>query len=484
MQKASPDHALPSVAEVVEAALPRARWFAGKGSAVRVRALVALPWLTGPDLPAVRLEIAEVVNADDPRRVEHYLVPLSYRSASDPIGPGLGVATHASLGPVSVHDATADPYAGDVLLQLVASPHEITGDDVRLVCSVLDTGRLRPGLPARRFGGEQSNTSIMFADVAMLKFFRRLEFGGENLDIEIHRELAGGPAAARVAGLMSWLTAEWTDFTGRERRADLGMLVEQVPGAADGWDLAVTSVSDKTDFSEQAAELGHALREVHAGLAEAFGTTVVSGTEQAAAMRQRLVAAIADVDEITPLHGALDSRLARLGDVQQTVQRIHGDFHLGQVLLARKGPRPGWRIIDFEGEPLKTLAERREPDTVWRDVAGLLRSFDYAGAFAVRSDGADPHMASAWVAACQESFLRAYAGRTLTPDEQHILQAYQIDKAAYECRYEKRNRPDWLSLPLAALATLAADSHTAQPRAATRPHGTEPHAFEGDNHGR
>lgn len=463
---------IPSIAELIEAALPRARWFAGKGRTAHVRSLVALPWLertetsTGPEaeLPAVRLEIAEVVYPDAPDRVEHYLVPLCYRVAADPAGPGLGVARHPTLGPVAVHDATTDAYAGDVFLRLISTPQELTDGTTRLQAHVLDTGRLRPGLPARRFGGEQSNTSIMYADVAMLKFFRRLEWGA-NLDIEIHRELAAGPARERLAALFGWLTAEWVDTTGQPRRADLGMLVEQVPGAADGWDRAVRSVVDGTGFTTAAADLGHGLREVHTGLATAFGTASTPGAEQAIVMRRRLVDALSDVDELTALHGALDSRLARLGDLDQPVQRIHGDFHLGQVLQASDG---GWRIIDFEGEPLKSLTERRAFDTVWRDVAGMLRSFDYAGAYAMRELGADPGRAKTWVAECRAEFLAAYAGRELTAAEARILQAYEIDKAVYECRYEKRNRPAWLPIPLGALATLTT---------------TEVIAFEGGNHG-
>ncbi|MDO5683409.1 MAG: hypothetical protein Q4G46_11335, partial [Propionibacteriaceae bacterium] len=263
---------LPSVAEVIEAALPTARWFAGKHRRAQVRAIVGLPAISDDDLPVVSLEIAEVIDPDAEGPAEHYLLPLCYRSPSDPAGPGLGVARHPRWGPVAVHEASTDPYAGDVFLQLLSTPTDLTEDPHLLRCRVLDTSSLRPGLPARAFGGEQSNTSVLYADRALLKFFRRLEFGGENLDIEVHRELAGGPARGRLAGLMSWLSAEWIDSTGHARAADLGMLVEQVRGAADGWDLAVDQVLRGADFSAYAAELGHALRDVHTGLADAFGT--------------------------------------------------------------------------------------------------------------------------------------------------------------------------------------------------------------------
>ncbi len=127
---------------------------------------------------------------------------------------------------------------------------------------------------------------------------------------------------------------------------------------------------------------------------------------------------------------------------QLTTQRVHGDFHLGQALLGADG----WRIIDFEGEPLKSLAERREFDTVWRDVAGLLRSLDYA-----RSAHADPsgNEAMTWCREGRAAFLAGY-GETAGSDPA-LLRAYEVDKAIYEVVYETRNRPDWAHIPLSAV---------------------------------
>ena len=134
-----------------------------------------------------------------------------------------------------------------------------------------------------------------------------------------------------------------------------------------------------------------------------------------------------------------------LGAADLDVQRVHGDFHLGQTLRTPGG----WKIIDFEGEPAKTLSERLAPDSVWRDIAGMLRSFDYAGASVPGPD------AARWVADCRTAFLDAYAGGKLHRGDAAVLRAYEVDKAVYEVVYEVRNRPDWVDIPLGAVAALA-----------------------------
>jgi maltokinase len=140
-------------------------------------------------------------------------------------------------------------------------------------------------------------------------------------------------------------------------------------------------------------------------------------------------------------------------------QRIHGDMHLGQTLRTVKG----WKLVDFEGEPAKPLAERLLPDPVWRDVAGMLRSFDYAAEVVERELGeGDPDIgpqlserADEWTQRNRTAFVEAYAGRPLTRFEQVLLDAYEVDKAVYECVYEARNRPTWVDIPLAAIARLS-----------------------------
>ncbi len=142
------------------------------------------------------------------------------------------------------------------------------------------------------------------------------------------------------------------------------------------------------------------------------------------------------------------------------VQQVHGDLHLGQTLRTAKG----WKIVDFEGEPAKPLAERQLPDSPWRDVAGMLRSFDYAPRVVERSldttDEADAALidtrAEEWAERNKNHFLTAYAGGALSEAEQTLLDAYVADKAVYETVYETRNRPSWVGIPLQAVARIGA----------------------------
>jgi maltose alpha-D-glucosyltransferase/alpha-amylase len=162
-----------------------------------------------------------------------------------------------------------------------------------------------------------------------------------------------------------------------------------------------------------------------------------------------------------------------LADGRIVKTRHHGDFHLGQTLVASDG----WMLIDFEGEPLRSLAERRAKQTPLRDVAGLLRSLDYARATVARQMPSPPRPPSpasgsggsdkldALFAACRESMLTAYVetvragGAPLLPaspaDLSGALLALEVEKALYELAYELGNRPDWVSIPLSALARLA-----------------------------
>ena len=176
-------------------------------------------------------------------------------------------------------------------------------------------------------------------------------------------------------------------------------------------------------------------------------------------MRQRLDAAAAVAPALDPYVTGLRNRFASLEDAHLDAQRVHGDFHLGQTLHTPSG----WKIIDFEGEPAKSLAERVAPDSVWRDVAGMMRSFDYAAA-SVPLEGA-----TAWRDGCRDAFLAGYSGgRSLAPEDAGLLAAYEADKAVYEVVYEVRNRPDWAAIPLGALAALADGPRSEDPGPAAR----------------
>jgi maltokinase len=256
----------------------------------------------------------------------------------------------------------------------------------------------------------------------------------------------------------------------------LAMLQQFLRTASDGWELALASVrnlfaegdlhADEVggDFAGEAARLGTALRETHESLAEHFPRRTRDAAEQAElarAMRARLDDAARIVPELAEHSGPLQEVFDRVtGLTGVTIQQIHADLHLGQTLRTVKG----WKIVDFEGEPAKPLAERVLPDSPWRDVAGMLRSFDYAPRVVERTYadaeqmGADQRAfrAKEWSKRNRSVFLEAYAGRPLTADEDTLLAAYVADKAVYEAVYEARNRPTWVTIPLDAIAEVVA----------------------------
>jgi maltokinase len=312
--------------------------------------------------------------------------------------------------------------------------------------------------------GEQSNTSLMYGDVAILKVFRRLQ-PGVNPDIEIGVALTehGARHVPRLLGSVE-LDRDGESYA-------IAMLQEYMTTATDGWELAKASVRDLMneadlhadeaggDFAGEAYRLGVAVAEVHIDLADAFGTSGAGELqERAAAMHARLDAAIDVVPELGDLAPGLRAIYDAFPDAAGEVplQRIHGDLHLGQAL--RTAQR--WVVIDFEGEPMADLEHRRLPDSPLRDVAGMLRSFEYAGHHRLVEGGSIPQLAyraTEWTQRNRTAFLDGYAegaGRDAR-DHPVPLRAFEADKAVYEAVYEARNRPAWLSIPLASLLRLA-----------------------------
>jgi maltokinase len=447
------------VADQLMRHITAARWFAGKGRQASLRTLNRLPWLTEvTEEPAVRFEIAEIAyppaeNPDDggtestATSVEYYQLPISYRrvpvSELDPAE--IGRFTDRELGATVAYDATRDQQACRLILRALLGARQLRGPDTEVRFRLTDRGGLSTDLAPYVFTGQQSNTSVMFGEVAMAKFFRRLELG-HNLDIEVHNAL-NAAGVKDVARLFGWVEGSW--FSGGQiQQADLAMVVEKLAEAVDGWGLALDSLRAGDSFAAEARALGHDLAETHVALRAAFPTARVLGPRIASAMKERLAQAALIAPDLGPYIERLQACFDELGSGIVEVQRVHGDFHLGQTLHTPTG----WKIIDFEGEPVKSLAERAAPDSVWRDIAGMLRSFDYAAA-SVPGPGS-----TAWAAECRAAFLEAYAGGLLDPADETTLRAYELDKAIYEVVYETRNRPDWVGIPLAAIATLAGPS--------------------------
>jgi maltokinase len=220
------------------------------------------------------------------------------------------------------------------------------------------------------------------------------------------------------------------------------------------------------DFAGESARLGVALAETHETLREHFPTATLKPdqvTELVDGMHRRLEDALVVVPELEEHADRLRTtfdHVRRMRDVP--VQQIHGDLHLGQTLRTVRG----WKIVDFEGEPAKPLLERQEPDSRWRDVAGMLRSFDYAPRVVERTaaehdtvgDEQRQYRATEWSVRNRNAFLAAYAGDQLSVDEEALLAAYVADKAVYEAVYETRNRPSWVSIPMAAIARFDSEA--------------------------
>jgi maltokinase len=440
-----------------------ARWFGGKGRGGEVTGVRRVGLVAEKD-PRVAVDLAEVTYPDGD--VEVYQVPLAlYTDPEHRLDHAfVGWWEDPEVGWTHAYDAVHDREAMAAYLRAFAFP-----PDGPLTFHRLPGEELDPTAQSTPFTGEQSNSSVAFGEQALLKIFRRVT-PGTNPDIEIHEVLTRA-GSDNVAALYGWLELSTDSASGAGEQLQLGMLQQFLRTASDGWELALTSVrnlfaeadlyADEVggDFAGEAHRLGEAVARIHELLAEHFPTvarTAVDHRALASAMTGRLDAALEVVPELAPHAGQLRQLFDAVGAItSDTAQRVHGDLHLGQTLRTAKG----WKIVDFEGEPAKPLAERVVPDSPWRDVAGMLRSFDYAPrvaamtAAATGDDGSEQRAfrAAEWSARNQAAFLEMYAGRELTADEQTLLAAYVADKAVYECVYEARNRPTWLSIPMAAL---------------------------------
>ena len=314
-----------------------------------------------------------------------------------------------------------------------------------------------------RLGVEQSNTSVQLGELLLLKLYRRLE-GGENPELEVGEflESVGCGVVPRIAGSLRYL--------GPGGSAAAAMLQERVAARFDAWRQFGEMLAGEDGGLESALgaarEIGRVTAELHRGLAArpqdlAFpvrqATTAESRGWRDAALSQLDQARYALEGEnrvtLDRLAAGIRGRIQRAFGAagQARVMRVHGDYHLGQLLVADDG----YRVIDFEGEPARPLAERRAPQPPERDVASMLRSLDYAARTAHRGRHAPDFDAEHWLAAARHAFLSAYAEGAPVAHNTPLLAGLEIEKACYEVRYEAANRPDWVWLPLEALTRLA-----------------------------
>ena len=327
-------------------------------------------------------------------------------------------------------------------------------------------GRLLPGgrdevaqLEERRLGVQQSNTSVQLGDRLILKLYRQLE-PGMNPEVEVGTFLdeVGFRHVPAVAG--------WIEYCPPDGRAATAMVQGLVPARGDAWEWMLERLGMLPGGPSEAlaavAQVGGITAELHAALrsrpdAPGFEAGPASSDERAAwhaGAKEQLGLAH---DALHGQDAELFERLAPgAGDALDAIprasgairSRIHGDYHLGQLLATESG----FVVIDFEGEPARPLAERRLPGSPLRDAAGMLRSLDYAARTAERQAGVGD--LSGWLADARTAFLAAYGDA----GDADLLRAFEVEKACYEIRYEANNRPDWVWLPLQALARLVGEA--------------------------
>lgn len=291
-------------------------------------------------------------------------------------------------------------------------------------------------------GGEQSNTSLIVGN-RMFKVFRKLE-AGLNPDVEL---LSGIADCSAVAGVHGYST---TDIDGATYT--LTMTQALVPNAQDGWEFALTLTGDATSFAAEAQILGDATRTVHDALKAKFPTEETTGKELANRLNRHFEELVSKAPMLKEYKDKVRAVYTKLENLTEPIelQRIHGDLHLGQVLRHNGS----YTLIDFEGEPARSLEDRRKPDVALRDVAGLVRSIDYAAHF---HNGGKPTEASlAWSSSSTAALLRGYGFSDDHQKQKVVLDAYILDKACYEVAYEVNNRPDWVDIPLNAVNQLVA----------------------------
>lgn len=455
--------------------LPQRRWFQGKA-----RTITSTEVREAIDLGHGLIDLIVDVTYDD-GVTEHYQIPVAV--GNDPAAADLVLATNDGAQ-VAVTDALTNVPTARRYAELIVQGMEFSAGSLGVVRG-MPVNPLPAPVPddGRVLRGEQSNTSVIFGDSLILKVLRRLE-SGEHPDIELTRGLTqeGFEAIPPQIGSLVLVQASWPTA--------LGVLARFVSGAEDGWEWAVAETGDIARGHEADAgklddlrSLGVAVGQMHRVLEQVFPAHAAGPAELSSwshSMREqleRVMSLAADrapeaAAEVEPL---MDDLWRIIDDLQAMplseigpMTRIHGDLHLGQTL---RHPDKGWQLLDFEGEPAKPLEARRQLSSPLRDVAGMVRSFDYAAAAGAQAAGGHvehlPETLVDWSESARGAFLAGYSSAAPAAFQRIdsrpiVVTAFELDKAVYELGYEMANRPSWVPIPTSGIVRAVRRYHAAQ----------------------
>jgi trehalose synthase-fused probable maltokinase len=473
------------LAAAVPAWLIGRRWFASKSRSVEAVAVADVVWLptVGPARALVVLDVH--TRGTGSTAVDRYCLVLG--ASPEPLATAIG--TLPGEPPLHAVEATTEASAVFALLKGLPDGVSLPGEsggridyaDATSQAASLGVEIVKP------VSAEQSNTSMRIGSSLVLKLFRRLE-DGINPQLEIGRFLSasGFPHAPRLHGSLTY-RAE-----GRSSSA-LGALEGWVDSDGDGWSYLTrrltsdrSPVSPSGELARDLHQLGATTAEFHAALAadpedDAFRPVPVTADDESRWRQQVWTQADRTLALVARDHAHWREPAAAIGHglsgaapiiaarlqappgppVRFDKIRIHGDFHLGQTLKTRTG----FMLIDFEGEPSKPLVVRRQKQCALRDVAGLVRSLDYAAAFVGGNDH-ERRQARGSAATLRAAFLDGYRTRASALGATYLPAApagdtwlwwFELEKALYEVEYEANNRPAWVEIPLQAVARLLGD---------------------------
>jgi maltokinase len=437
------------------------RWFASKSRELSRVGVIDTPLLDAGH-PQLRIALVEVHFGTGTHEI--YQVPIAIDSGE---APDEGRIAAIDGGEDTVYDLLAERRDPSRLLRLIAAGGQVAGDDGRVVFAWREGVAPPPdGAEARPIASEQSNSSVIFGENAILKVYRRVE-AGVNPELEMLRFL-NEHGFRHVPKLLGWY-----EYEGRPADATLGIVQEFIADGRDGWEMVLDGLAgDPDSLLEPLGALGRTIGEMHTTLAgdptdpdfapEERGNEslalYVAGLDES--IERAFLDLPADDERLEPIaHRGEELRgrlrdLAGIGGAGMAI-RVHGDMHLAQALHSDRG----WTILDFEGEPARSLPERRAKSSPLRDVAGLLRSLAYAPLAARLQRDADPP--AEWEQSARTRFLDGYLDAidatllpATRPEVDRLLAVYELEKAVYELNYELGHRPDWVGIPVAGITRL------------------------------